>query len=95
LAIAKLALFIAAAGGIRRVRNLSRLAAMARLWHDRCQPWSQTVDAEARSGKVGTGFPAKSRDQQRVWSGHGTVLFPPEVIPLQSAIRKSGLPVFL
>jgi len=42
-----------------------------------------------------SGFPAKSRDRQRIWSGHRTVELPPEVIPLQSAIRKSGLPVFL
>jgi len=59
LAIAKLALFIAVVGGIWRVRNLSRLAAMARLWHDRSQPWSQTVDAEARSGKVVFRFSCK------------------------------------
>jgi len=45
--------------------------------------------------KWSSGFPAKSRDQQRIWSGHGTAVLSPEMIPLQSAIRKSGLPIFL
>jgi len=40
--------------------------------------------------KWSSGFPEKSRDQQRIWSGHRTLEGPPEAIPLQSAIGKSG-----
>jgi hypothetical protein len=36
----------------------------------------------ARSGKGSTGFPAKSREQQKIESGPGTVVFQPDVTPL-------------
>jgi hypothetical protein len=52
------------------------------------------IPPERDQAKWPSGFPAKSRDQPRIQSGHRTVALPPEVIPLWSAIRKSGLPVF-
>jgi hypothetical protein len=40
------------------------------------------------SRKVGTGFPVKSRDQQRIESGHGPAVHPPGAIPLPQANKE-------
>jgi hypothetical protein len=77
----------------RRARFFPANSAVETVQH--CRGQRPAIPPERDQEKWPSGFPAKSRDQPRIQSGHRTVLLPPEVIPLWSAIRKSGLPVFL